>query len=746
MSKAKKTAATVQDRDDLLQRILEIGIALSAERDHDRLLERILLEAKSICNADGGTLYLRSDDRLSFAIMRNDSLDIALGGSTGEEIPYPPLRLRDEATGKPNLTNVAAYVALKGDTVNIADAYEAENFDFSGTKDYDERTGYRSTSFLTVPLKNYEGEVIGVVQLINAMDQKSGEVVPFRPKLQPIIEALSSQAAVAIDNHNLLQNQKELLDSFVRLVDIGIALSAERNHDRLLERILLEAKSICNADGGTLYLREEDEALKFAIMRNDSLGIALGGTTGEEIPYPPLSLHDEATGKPNLSNVATYVVHSGVPVNIADAYEAENFDFSGTKAFDERTDYRSTSFLTVPLKNYEEKVIGVVQLINATDKKSGEVIPFPPEVQPMVEALSSQAAVAIDNQNLIEAQKKVFESFIRLIAKAIDMKSPYTGAHCQRVPLIAEMLAEAACAEAKGPFQDFDLDEDERYELYISAWLHDCGKVTTPEYVVDKATKLETIYDRIEAVKTRFEVLKRDAEIEHLKAVGRKGVDKGALKRDFEHRIARIDDDLSFLERVNIGGEFMKQDDLDRVAAIAKLRWRDWDGEERNLLSEEEVNNLCIARGTLNDEEREAINNHIVATIEMLEELPFPENLARVPEYAGGHHEKMDGTGYPRGLTGDQLSIPARMITIADIFEALTAADRPYKKAKTLSESIRIMSFMKKDGHIDPDLFDLFLEAGIHDKYAKAHLRPEQIDEVDVEALLGKRPSQGAGE
>ena len=746
MNEAEKRVATPQERESLMHRLVQIGIALSAERDHDRLLEQILIEAKSICNADGGTLYLRSgDNTLRFAIMRNDSLGIALGGTTGEEIPYPPLSLHDKATGKPNLVNVATYVALKGKTVNITDAYEAENFDFSGTKAYDERTGYRSTSFLTVPLKNYDGEIIGALQLINAMDGESGEVIPFAAELRPMIEALASQAAVSIDNHDLLAAQKNLLDSFVRLVQIGIALSAERNYDRLMEQILLEAKSFCNADGGTLYLRGKDDSLNFAIMRNDSLDIAMGGTTGEQIPYPPLPLYDDG-GKPNLHNVATYVAHGGVTVNIPDAYSAENFDFSGTKAFDGRTGYRSTSFLTVPLKNYEDEIIGVLQLINATDSKSGNVIPFPADLQPLIEALSSQAAIAIDNQNLLQAQKDLLESFIRLIAGAIDMKSPYTGAHCQRVPVITEMLAQAACAATNGPFQDFDLDEDQYYELHIAAWLHDCGKVTTPEYVVDKATKLETIYDRIEAVRTRFEVLKRDAEIEYREALAENGADAGTLKADFEKRIARLDEDRRFLEEVNIGGEFMAPDKIDRVAAISKSQWRDWDGEEKNFLSDEEVDNLCIARGTLNDEERKAINNHIVATIEMLGQLPFPKNMAKVPEYAGAHHEKMDGTGYPRGLTGDQMSIPARMIAVADIFEALTAADRPYKKAKSLSESIKIMSFMKRDGHIDPDLFNLFLEAGIYRKYAEQYMRPDQIDDVDVEDVLGRRTAPNAGD
>ena len=523
-----------------------------------------------------------------------------------------------------------------------------------------------------------------------------------------------------------------------RLVKVGIALSAERDHERLVEQILLEAKSICNADGGTLYLREDDhERLRFAIMRSDSLDVALGGTTGNEIPYPPLELYDEANGRPNLRNVATYVAHGGFTVNIRDAYEAENFDFSGTQAFDERMGYRSTSFLTVPLKNHEDKVTGVLQLINATDPESGEVVPFPAELQPIIEALASQAAVAIDNQGLLDGQRILLESFIRLIAGAIDKKSPYTGAHCQRVPVISEMLAKAACAASEGPFMDFDLDEEAFYELYIAAWLHDCGKVTTPEYVVDKATKLETIYDRIETIRTRFELVKRETEVKYLEALAEDGADGAKLKEAFEARLAQLDDDRGFIAHANIGGEFMDKEHIDRVHKISKIQYRDWDGEEKNFLSDDEVHNLCIPKGTLTPEERKVINHHIEATIEMLEELPFPKHLSRVPEFAGGHHERMDGKGYPKGLTREEMSIPARIMAIADVFEALTASDRPYKDAKTLSETIRIMSYMKRDGHIDPDLFDLFVESGIYKDYAKEYLKREQIDEVDVEAMLG---------
>ena len=579
---------------------------------------------------------------------------------------------------------------------------------------------------------------------------------------------------------------------FKKLIEIGIALSAERDHHRLMERILLEAMNIYNADGGALYLCTEDDLLKFEIMRTNSLNVALGGTTGKEIPFPPLVMRDKETGEPNHANVCTHVALSGASVNIADAYEAEDFDFSGTKKFDAGTGYKSKSFLTLPLKNHEGSVIGVLQLLNALDRKTGEVISFGTELQPLIEALSSQAAVALDNQLLLAAQKKLLDSFIELIASAIDAKSPYTGGHCQRVPELSMMLADAACQSEEPVFEDFDLNEEERYELHIGAWLHDCGKVTTPEYVVDKATKLETIYDRIHEVRNRFEIAKRDVEIEYYKALFAGGGEPEKLKNDMEGRLAELDDDFAFIAECNLGGEFMDPEKIDRIKEIAGLKWtRTLDDRlgvghaelkrksrsplkdlpvEENLLSDKdehlihreagesfvednrlgfhmdvpeykynqgEITNLCIPRGTLTAEERFKINDHIVQTIVMLEKLPFPEHLKRVPEYAGGHHETMIGTGYPRKLGKADMSIPARIMAVADIFEALTAADRPYKKAKTLSESIRILSFMKKDQHIDTDLFELFLKSGIYKTYAEKFLKPEQIDDVDIARYVG---------
>ncbi len=510
---------------------------------------------------------------------------------------------------------------------------------------------------------------------------------------------------------------------------IGASLSAERDINRLLELILTAAKSITGADGGTLYRVTEEQTLRFEIVRTSSLKYYLGGSSGNPVPFYPIQLYRD--GKPNHSMVAAHAALTGKTVNIADAYTADGFDFTGTRAFDSKTGYRSKSFLTVPMRNHQHETIGVLQLINARER-SGEIVAFAESDQRLAESLASQAAIALTNRMLINQLEQLFESFINLINSAIDEKSPYTGGHCQRVPTLTMMLAEAVNDTREGPLADFTMSEKDRYELKIAGLLHDCGKVTTPVHVVDKATKLETIYDRIHLIDTRFEILKRDLEIQSLR--------NELQEQKLRQRLRELDDDRRFLHACNIGSERMSEEDVARVRRIAGSRWRDMAGHEANFLSDDEVKNLTIRAGTLTNEERKVINHHIVATIKMLEALPWPQHLTNVPEYAGGHHERMDGKGYPRGLTRDQMSVQARCMGIADIFEALTARDRPYKKGKTLSESLEILGRMKLNNHIDPDLFDIFVRKKVYRRYAETFLEPEQLDEVDESRIPGYTP------
>ena len=510
------------------------------------------------------------------------------------------------------------------------------------------------------------------------------------------------------------------------LNEVGIALSAEKNFSSLLEQILIGAKKITNADGGTIYLLNAEKKLEMVVVQTNSLDIHLGGNTDKPINFKPVDLYYD-DGSPNLSMVVTRAVIEDKPINIDDAYSADSYDFSGTYEFDKTTGYHSQSFLAVPMKNHENDVIGVLQLINAKSRKSQEIIPFSKEDQQLVESLASQAAVAITNKQLIDSLNELFNALVQLIATAIDEKSPYTSGHCKRLPIITMLIADAAHNSKDGTFKDFIMSNDDRYELEVAAWLHDCGKLTTPEFVMDKSTKLERIFDRIELIDMRLEIMKRDAEIEKLNGLAN-GANEDKLNTSYEVKIDAINEARAFIRRHNKGGEFMHDDDIEKIKNCAKLKWTDHEGNLQPLLNQDEIDNLCIVKGTLTEEERGIINNHIVATIKMLETLPFPKHLQNVPEYAGGHHERVDGKGFPNGLEKNDMSVQARIMAIADIFEALTARDRPYKDPMKLSQAVSILKNMSETGHIDPDLFDVFMNQSVHINYADNYLLPEQND------------------
>jgi HD-GYP domain-containing protein (c-di-GMP phosphodiesterase class II) len=524
------------------------------------------------------------------------------------------------------------------------------------------------------------------------------------------------------------------------LTEVSVALGDGQAIGDFLDRILKVAKSMTHADGGTLYRPSPDgRSLCFHISLNDTLEIYQGGASGNSIDLPPIPLVD-GSGNKNLSSVAAYAANFRQSVNIEDVYKADVFNFSGMRSFDLTFGYKSKSFLTVPMTDHEGELVGVLQLINAIDQETGEVRSFSGTDQRFIEALASQAAVAITNQQLIAQLETLLESLVNLINIGIDEKSPYTGRHCQFVPELTMMLAEAVHDTSTGPMAGFRMNDADRKELWLAGLLHDCGKITTPVHVVDKATKLETIFDRIHMVDTRFEVLLRDAEIRALRARCRPGADAEAIEARLAEELAGLRADRDFLRHANVGSEGMTPLDQERVHRIAAYRWVGPDGQERDLLDADEVRNLTVRFGTLTEEERKIINNHIVVTIRMLESLPWPRHLKNVPEYAGGHHERMDGKGYPRGLTREQMPVQARVMAIADIFEALTARDRPYKKGKTLSESLHILGKFALNGHIDPDLFDIFVRQKVYLKFARKNLDPSQIDAVDEAAIPGYRP------
>lgn len=527
-------------------------------------------------------------------------------------------------------------------------------------------------------------------------------------------------------------------DIFWQLIEISMALSSERNSARLFEKILDAAQDITHADGGTLYLLKEKaghQVLEFEILRNNSLKLTLGGSSGRKIPFAPLPLYRE-DGSPNHNNIATYTALTKKMENIEDAYYAEHLDFSGTKAFDARANYRSKSFLTVPLCNHLNEVIGVLQLVNAKDKNTGQTISFSHNLEPIVAALASSAAIALENQILLQDHKNLLDAFIQVIAQAIDAKSSHTSAHCQRVPALTELIAQAACHAQDGALKDFNLDESDWYELRVASWLHDCGKLATPDYLLDKATKLHLLNDGIETVKARFVALMSQTETQYIKQMLTDPSQQETLQQQLNQLIQTLKEECAFIELANKGGEFMSADAKQRVKEIGQRSYVDHQGQLQRLLTDKEIEFLCIERGTITFDERQKINDHMKVTIQMLESLPFPKNLKRVPEYAGGHHEKMDGTGFPKGLKREQMSWPARMMAIADIFEALTASERPYKPAMKISQALSIMQRMRDQNHIDPDLYQLFLQARVWYEYANRFLKPEQLDVDSCEAYL----------
>ncbi len=530
-----------------------------------------------------------------------------------------------------------------------------------------------------------------------------------------------------------------LFERIEQLNSIGISLSAEKDNRRLMERILAGSMSITHADGGTLYLLDEQLRLRFEIMRNRSLGIELGGTTGQAVTLAPIPLYD-TDNKPNVKTIAAYCAITGEAVNIADAYSADGFDFSGTQRYDHATGYRSQSFLTIPLRDNNSEIIGVLQLINAKDRNTNETVAFSNSDQRLAQSVASQAAVVLTNNRLILELKGLLETFIEVLASTIDEKSPYTGGHCRRVPEIAMMLAHAINRTDVGPLATHSLSEADLYELRIAALLHDCGKITTPVHVVDKATKLEAIFDRVHLVSARLEIMRKHAHIQFLEAQlaverGTKHIDIARTEQQYRAYVKNIYENEVFLRQCNTGGEFMRPEDRGRVQQIGLFDVSYENGETHPLLNENEIYNLSIAKGTLTKEERTIINNHMVTTLKMLEALPFPKNLKNVPDIAGSHHERIDGKGYPRGLTGEQMSVQARLMCIADVYEALTAADRPYKKAMPISQALRIMDKMSNEGHLDPHLFDIFVRENVYLEYGRHFLDPEQLDAIDFATL-----------
>lgn len=590
---------------------------------------------------------------------------------------------------------------------------------------------------------------------------------PFTQQ-SPVLEIDQMQASMG--------RMKETLASFF---EITSSLSAHTRFEPLLQSVLFETLKIAQAEAGLIYLTKNDST------QLELKGLIINGQPQDLAAQPRPVLQPDDSQTPEWLR-ALFEGHDSVARSLSLEQAGD------LQSVMHQLGSQSIHLIGIRLHNRQGETVGILVLVLNDSGSTDDQDHLRADRIAFIQAVSGTAAVAIESQRLQARQKELLDALIQLLAGAIDAKSPYTASHCQRVPTLTLMLAQAAAASQQPFFEQYDPSDEQWEALRIAAWLHDCGKVTTPEYVVDKATKLETLYDRIHEIRTRFEVLKRDAWVNYWQARAMGGDDQH-LTQLRDACLAELDNDFTFVAQCNLGGEAMMEADLQRLNAIARRTWTrtlddrlgvSWEENKRQATRKEqalpvteslladkpehlftrpeaelidpenpwgfklevpsykfnrgELYNLSTRRGTLTSEERYIINNHIVQTILMLSSLPLPAYLSNIAEIAGGHHEKMDGSGYPKRLTREEMSLEARMMAIADIFEALTASDRPYKRSKTLSEALSIMAAMCHDAHIDPQLFALFLHEQIYLQYARQFLDPQQIDTVDIDALMLK--------
>ena len=546
----------------------------------------------------------------------------------------------------------------------------------------------------------------------NSTEKKSSVRLSTDENLNTLLESVVNEVTVYAER---------LGGQIKKMSDIGRALSGVHDLNALLEMIVDQARSFTNADAGTLYILE-DETLRFQIVQNDSLKIFMGGKTGETIPFPPVELKE--------SNVSAFVALKGKSVNIPDVYDTDLFDFTGPKKFDQSTGYRSKSMLVVPMKNHDNDVIGVLQLLNATNPVNNEVIAFSQDYENLSESLASQAAVSITNAKLISNMTELFEAFVKVMATAIDEKSPVTGGHIRRVADLTLTMAEVIHNHDEGAFKDRKFSPDQMYELRIAAYMHDIGKVTSPVEIVEKAKKLQTIFDRIHYIRLRMDYIIQKVKLEgqqkKIELLERKAdlaeIKKVELKS--EKQIQEMEDIRLFINKCNEPGEFLEDETLDKLKEISLRTYLDNEGQQQPFITEDELLNLSIRRGSITDAERKKMQDHAAVTLKMLKQIPFTKKLKNIPSFAGAHHEFINGKGYPLGLKGDEIPFEGKLMAVTDIAEALTASDRPYKKAMPLETVYRILRSMAGNGELDNDMVELFINEEIYKTYQEKHETP----------------------
>ena len=546
----------------------------------------------------------------------------------------------------------------------------------------------------------------------NSTEKKSSVRLSTDENLNTLLESVVNEVTVYAER---------LGGQIKKMSDIGRALSGVYDLNALLEMIVDQARSFTNADAGTLYI-VEDNTLRFQIVQNDSLKICMGGKTGETIPFPPVELKE--------SNVSAFVALKGKSVNIPDVYDTDLFDFTGPKKFDQSTGYRSKSMLVVPMKNHDNDVIGVLQLLNATNPVNNEVIAFSQDYENLSESLASQAAVSITNAKLISNMTELFEAFVKVMATAIDEKSPVTGGHIRRVADLTLTMAEVIHNHDEGAFKDRKFSPDQMYELRIAAYMHDIGKVTSPVEIVEKAKKLQTIFDRIHYIRLRMDYIIQKVKLEgqqkKIELLERKA-DLAEIKKvelESEKQIQEMEDIRSFINKCNEPGEFLEDETLDKLKEISLRTYLDNEGQQQPFITEDELLNLSIRRGSITDAERKKMQDHAAVTLKMLKQIPFTKKLKNIPSFAGAHHEFINGKGYPLGLKGDEIPFEGKLMAVTDIAEALTASDRPYKKAMPLETVYRILRSMAGNGELDNDMVELFINEEIYKTYQEKHETP----------------------
>jgi HD-GYP domain-containing protein (c-di-GMP phosphodiesterase class II) len=511
---------------------------------------------------------------------------------------------------------------------------------------------------------------------------------------------------------------EHLIQQINRLAEIGRALSGEHDLNILLEKICDEVRKFTYADACTLYIVKENQ-LHITIFQNHSMGIRMGGKTGEEINMPPVDLVE--------SNVSAYVALKGISVNIPDVYDTDLFDFTGPKEFDQNTGYHSTSMLVCPMRNHENDIIGVLQLVNALNPDTGEMIPFLPDYISLTESLASQAAVSITNARLINDMEHLFESFVEVMATAIDEKSPITGGHIRRVANLTMVMAEELHKSDKHPFQDIHFTPEKFHELRIASWMHDIGKVTTPVEIIEKSKKLETIFDRAEFIDLRMQFIIQSTHLEAAQTQLKMIHDGATLEqiKTLEENTAKvlqeIKDIREFILKCNEPSEYLEDEYIERLQKISQKTYTDEEGNQKPFLTPDELKNLSIRKGSINEQERQIMKNHAQVTLDMLAKIPFTRKLKNIPNFAGAHHECINGLGYPLGLQGEEIPFEGKLMAVTDIAEALTAKDRPYKRAMPLDQVYKILRKMVDNNELDRDLVEFFINENIYQAYLTEH-------------------------